>query len=365
MVERVRPGGLAGRALLALLALAMVSDAAQAQLQWKSQDEKLTFKIGLLGQLQAESIDVAGTDDAAQNLFFRRMRLLMSFTLGERLTIFMDTDSPNLGKANNAGVKDAGDIFIQDFVASYKFGKSFYLDAGLILPALSYNHNQSAASHLATDYGPYTFVESGPMGARVGRDYGIRGRGYAAENHFEYIFGMLQGARGTNASNDFRYFGRVMYQWFTPQVGLFYRGTSFGKTKTISVGASFDKQEDYQSYSGDVFVDLPLANKNGLTLKAELLHFDGDTFLATVPKQDDLLIEGGFFIASAKVMPFVQYANQNFDAANRIDEKKTSAGLAFVINGHNNNVKLSYGRISPSRGEDRDQWLVQWQIFQF
>ena len=354
-----------GRSLLVLLGgLVLAAQPGLAQLQWKSADEKLVFKIGLLGQLQAESVDVAGTNDSAQNLFLRRARILMNFTLGEKLSVFLETDSPNLGKSNNSGVKDAGDVFIQDFAVTYKPTKTFNFDAGMLLPALSYNHTQSAASLLATDYGPYTFVESGPLTARVGRDYGVQIRGYAADNHFEYRAGVLDGARGTNASNDLRYFGRLMYQFGTPQVGLFYRGTSLGKTKTVALGGYFDIQEDYNAYGADVFFDLPVGT-NGFSGQVDFQTVDGDVFLASLPEQDDLLVEAGYYIASAKLFPFVQYAAQNFDAASRVDEEKYTIGLGYMVTGHNNNVKVTYSKIKPDVGDERDQFVVQWQVFQF
>jgi len=351
-------------AVLALAAAVATALPARAQLQWKSADEKLVFKVGVLGQLQAESIDVAGTGDSARNLFLRRARIILGLTLGEKLSVFLDTDSPNLGKSNTAGVKDAGDVFLQDFVVTYKASQAFQLDAGMILPAIFYNHAQSAATFLAMDYGPYTFVEGGALGARTGRDYGVQARGYLADDHLEYRAGVFQGNRGTNAANDFRYYGRLMYQFGTPQTGLFYRGTSLGKTRTLALGASYDAQEKYRAWSLDGFLDLPVGG-NGLSGQVDWTQWDGKSFLDTVPKQDTLLAELGFYFSRAKVMPFLQYAEQNFDDVARIDEKKTSIGLGYFAAGHNNNVKLSYSRIDPSAGENRDQWLLQWQIFQF
>jgi len=351
-------------ALVVVGALLWSAQPASAQLQWKSADEKLAFKIGLLGQLQGEMADVAGTNDTATNLFLRRARILMSFTLGEKLSIFLETDSPNLGKSNNAGVKDANDIFIQDFVVTYKASQAFHFDAGMILPAISYNHTQSAASLLATDYGPYTFVESGPLQQRVGRDYGVQARGYLADNHLEYRAGVLQGTRGTNAANDLRYYGRLMLQFGTPQVGLFYRGTSLGKTKTIAFGASYDTQEEYSSLAGDVFVDLPVGS-SGFTGQINYQTIDGDTFLATLPEQDNLLVEAGFYFSNIKLLPFVQYAEQDFADATRVDEEKLTVGLGYMVSGHNNNIKFSYSKIEPKIGESRDQYNLQWQIFQF
>lgn len=350
--------------LLLVTGLGVAAEPASAQLQWSSKDEKMNFKIGLLGQMQGEMADVAGTDDTATNLYFRRLRLIMGFTLGEKLSVFMETDSPNLGKSNNAGVKDAGDVFIQDFVATYKFSSAFMLDGGMLLVEPSYNHNQSAATLLATDYGPYTFVESGPMGERVGRDYGLRARGYLLDNHLEYRGGVYQGVRGTNAANDLRFTGRVMYSFFTPQVGLFYRGTSLGKTQTLSIGGSYDTQEEYDSVGLDLFWDQPIG-ESAFVFQADYVNTDGGTFVVALPEQTNMLFETGFYFSSIRLQPFLQYATQNFDAASRVDEERLTAGLTYYINGHNNNLKLSYTKIEPDAGESRDQINLQWQIFQF
>lgn len=351
--------------LLLVTSSAVVAAPASAQLQWTSKDEKMNFKIGLLGQMQGEMADVAGTNDTATNLFFRRARLLMSFTLGDKLSVFFETDSPNLGKANNAGVKDSGDVYIQDFAVTYKFSNQFMLDGGMLLVEPSYNHNQSAATLLATDYGPYTFVESGPLTERVGRDYGLRARGYLADSHLEYRAGVYQGLRGTNAANDLRFTGRLMYSFFTPQVGLFYRGTSLGKTRTLSIGASYDAQEKYDSFGVDLFYDQPIGEGNAFVFQADYVQPDGGTFVSTLADQTNMLVETGFYISSIKLQPFVQYATQNFDAVSRVDEDRLTVGLSYYINGHNNNLKLSYTDIKPDVGESRSQVNLQWQVFQF
>jgi len=344
--------------------LAALAAPSEAQLQWSSKDEKTTFKIGVLGQAMAESADVAGTNDQAQNLFMRRLRLLMNFGLGDKLSVFVETDDPNLGKSSNTGVKDTGTVFIQDFVANYKFSQAFQIDAGMLLLEQSYNHNQSAATLLATDYGSYTFVESTPLAERVGRDYGVRARGYLGDNHLEYRLGVYDGLRGNNAANNLRVAGRVMYSFFTPQVGLFYRGTSLGKTRTLAIGGSFDTQEKYHNYGADLFFDQPLAGGNGLVLQADYSQIDGSTFVA-LPEQNTLLLEAGFYVAAAKLQPFVQYASEDFKDAARVDETRLSAGFGYYVAGNNNNLKLSYTEIAPKHGKKRGQINLQWQIFQF
>jgi hypothetical protein len=354
--------------LLTFTLLAAAAPAA-AQLQWSSKDGSQSLKVGILGQMQAEDADVAGTNDSSKNLSFRRLRLILGYNLSDQLSIFFDTDSPNLGKStaalNQPGVKDTGTIFVQDFVATYKFAKEFQLDGGLLLMEQDYNHNQSAASLLALDYGGYTFNESTPTQSRTGRDYGLRARGYVADDHLEYRLGVYQGIRGINNDNDFRYAGRLMYTFFTPQVGLFYRGTSLGKTHSLSIGGSFDKQKDYTNYAGDVFLDQPLGGGNSLVLQGDYNQIDGGKFLTTLPKQDNTLIEAGFYVASIKLQPFIQWASENFKDPLRVDETRSTAGLAYFASGHNNNVKLTYTRIEPKHGDSRRQINLQWQVFQF
>src|SRR5262245_36203471 len=134
--------------LSATIALTSAAPAA-AQLQWTSKDEKTTFKLGFLAQLQLESAEVPGTDDEAQNIFLRRMRLIGQFTLGDELAVFAQTDSPNLGKSASDGTKTEGDIFLQDLIATWKFSQGFSLDGGLLLDRKSTRLN---SSHLGISY---------------------------------------------------------------------------------------------------------------------------------------------------------------------------------------------------------------------
>ena len=365
------------RVVLLLISAALLlslSRPATAQLQFSSADGKQSFKIGVLGQLQLEEIDNTDNKTKADNIFLRRIRLLGNYKLSDQLTVFFDTDAPNLGKGNADGSKNNADLFIQDFIVTYAFSKQFQLDGGMLLTGQTYNHLQSAASLLAVDYGPYTFVESVPTTSRTGRDYGVQARGYLADDHLEYRAGVFQGVRGVNNTNAFRYAGRVAYYVFGPETTYFYRGTSLGKTQTLSIGGSFDRQNGdltgggsatYKNYGADLFWDQPIAGGNGFTLQGDYNSIDGDLFIKTLPKQKNTMIEAGFYFAGAKIMPYVQWARQDFDLVTLLDEKRTQGGLAFWFNGHNSNLKLAYTTIDRDRSKKRSQFQVQYQVFAF
>jgi hypothetical protein len=364
MASRFQSGGAA--ILVAAAFLAVAARPAAAQLQFSSADGSQSVKLGVLGQIQAESIDNADAKaDSSNNLFLRRLRLIGNFKLSDKLTVFVDTDAPNLGKGNPDGTKNNADIFIQDFVVTYAFSKEFQLDGGMLLMAQSYNHNQSAATLMALDFGPYTFVESVPLTARTGRDYGVQARGYLGDDHLEYRAGVFQGVRGVNNTNSFRYAGRLAYYVFGPETTYFYRGTSLGKTQTLSIGGSFDRQEDYKSYGADLFWDQPVAGGDGLTVQADYQKVDGDVFIPALPKQTNSMVEVGYYLHSIHLQPYVQFARQDFDAFTRPDEKRTQGGLAYYFNGHNSNLKLALTKIDRDGAKKRNQVQLQYQVFAF
>jgi len=76
-------------------------------------------------------------------------------------------------------------------------------------------------------------------------------------------------------------------------------------------------------------------------------RFDGGATLASLPKQDDVLLELGYFIAAVKLTPVVQWTNRDIADVTKGDEKHWSVGLNYWWAGQNANVKAAYSRITP------------------
>lgn len=344
---------------------------ASAQWQIESKDGKASLKFGILVQGQTEMLETADHAETSTNLYLRRFRVLFGGAINERWSFFFETDSPNLGKGNpnpgpTSGAKDAGDVFIQDAFVTYTHREAFKIDAGLIMPPVSRNGTQSAASLLAVDYGPYSFVHSGPITSRVGRDYGLQVRGYPAKQHLEYRLAVTQGLRGTEATNPLRISGRVVYYPFGAETGFFYAGTFQGTKKQVGFGGSFDIQDDHRIYAADVFAELPLAaRREGVTLQANWMHYDGGAFLTAVPEQDTILVEGGYHLFNRRVTPFVQYHARRFADDITPDQDQAMVGVAYWMAGHQRNVKLAVGRLHIEGQDDRTLAVLQLQIFYF
>jgi hypothetical protein len=355
-------------AVTLLVPLAFFVPRAEAQLQVTSPDGTISGRFGLLGQVTGETLENASTTapHTAQDLYLRRIRFIAGFKLWDNLNVFFDTDSPNIGKGDGAGGKNATDIFVQDLLVTYTFAKAFQIDGGFFLPPNSYNHTQSAAQLLAIDYGPNSFLESTPLQERVGRDYGVEARGYLGGDHVEYRAGVFQGNR-SKVYNSFLYGARLSFWVFGAQTGYVYRGTSLGKTQSLEIGGSYSKQNDYTSYDVDLFWDQPVAGGDGVTLQVDYNHLDGGVFLRTLPEQKNILVELGYYAHAIKLGPYGQYTKRTFDVevgANR-DETRYEIGLAWYPHGYNSNLKLGVGKIDRDTDPKRTQVRLQYQVYAF
>jgi hypothetical protein len=335
---------------------------AAAQFEVKSADGDSSLKLGALTQVQAEWLGTADGSATAQNLFVRRIRLLLGGKLGKRVSFFLDTDSPNLGKGGADGRKNEATIYIQDLVLTYTAKPMWKFDAGMLLLPLAYHTGQSATSLLGVDYGPYAFLASSPTNCRVGRDYGVQTRGYVFNQHLEVRAGVFQGLRGSTATRPFRTFGRLVWYPLETQSDFFYTGTTRGKRKLLGIGASYDRQSDYSSAGADVFFDHPVRGGNAVTAQLDYWRLDGGSLLADLPMQHVWFGEAGFYFAAAKLEPFVQASWRDFADSGTPDESFGQIGIAYWACADKFNVKLGVGRFEKDRAPHRTQVVAQFQV---
>ena len=358
-------------AAVALVGWVFSAAPASAQWQIESKDGKANLKIGLLAQPQLETLETADQQATSTNLFIRRFRLLFGGAVSERWSFFVETDSPNIGKGNTgagatSGVKEAGNIYLQDAFVTYTQNDAFKIDAGMFLLPHSRNGGQSAATLLPVDYGPYTFLDSGPCAERVGRDYGVQLRGYPSKQRVEYRLAIAQGIRGTEARNPLRVSGRVVYYPFGAETGFFYAGTFQGTKKQAGIGGGFDAQKDFRIYSADGFLELPtVRNTQGFTVQVNWMRYDGGAMIAALPRQNTWLFEAGYHLFDHRLTPFVQYQARDSSDAATPDQSHLQVGAAWWMKGHQRNLKISVGRLHVAGEASRTQVLAQLQIFYF
>ncbi len=336
---------------------------AAAQIVVNAGDD-VNFRLGLLGQFQADTIENSGTDAHTSNLFIRRLRLMFGGQVAKNVTFFVETDSPNLGKTLANGKNIQPPMILQDAYAEFKAINAFSLDAGLMFVPFSRNFLQSAASLLPIDYGAYTYSQSGPTESSTGRDTGFQARGYFLQDHLEYRVGAFQGLRDAESHRAFRYAGRVQYNVLDPEVGFFYTGTYLGPKKIVAVGGAFDTQNDYLAYAADLFIDHPLG-PGAFTGQFDYNQFDGGRTLHSLPRQNDMLLELGYLVRALRLTPFVQVTNRHLVDTSAGDETRMSLGGSYWWAGHNANIKAAYTHINPKNVASQNQVTIQLQVFYF
>ena len=353
-------------------------------------NDNVNFRLGVLLQGWADATQDPSTQDYIQQIFLRRMRILLGGQISPNVSFFFETDNPNLGRTPK--VLNTGFITQDAFVEWKPMGKnSFIIDGGLFLPALCRNCIESAASLLSLDYGTWSFLESAVTQSSVGRDTGIQAKGYLMGNKLEYRAGVFNGFRQPAAagegpaSNPMRFTGRLSYNPWDTEIGYVYPGMYFGNKKVLQFGGGFDHQENYNALTADAFLSLPMGpapatpavtpgappppapNRNALNAEVALYQFDGDTTFTTLPKQNDFTIQAGYYLAGPKVMPWIRYEKQDFDAASRQggNNDRQQVGFTWFPNGHNFNAKAAYSHTNLRTGNDSDQFTVQLQFFYY
>jgi hypothetical protein len=326
-------------------------------------DGKTSVSLGFLAQPQFESLENTAGTDSSNNLFLRRFRFIAGGKITSKLSFFVESDNPNLGKKAANGDR-INDFFLQDAYVNYSFRPEFQLDGGMILLPLSHNTGQSAASLLTVDYGAYSFLASDPTRSKVGRDYGLQARGYI-KKHFEYRVGVYRGNRNHDGEFPYRYMARFVWYPLEADTGFFYTGTTHGQKKIIGLGASFDRQGDYSANSVDLFIDHPLENGDAVTFQADFIRYDGGRSFGTLPKQNDWLLEGSYYFKKIRLGPFVQFASRDLSNPASLDDRKVQGGIAYWIQKHKVNIKVGYGKIMKEGDPDRAQFIIQTQFFYY
>jgi hypothetical protein len=350
--------------LFTVAALIAAPGAGHAQVVITVNDD-VNFKLGVLGQFQADWLGDPATDNTAQNLFIRRLRLLFGGQVAKHVTFFVETDAPNLGKALPGGKNISPAVNLQDAYAEVMLHPALAIDAGLMFVPFSRNSLQSAASLLPIDYGAYTFAQTGPTQSTVGRDTGFQAKGSLLANRLEYRLGAFQGARDADSHGAFRYAGRVQYAFLESEgTGFFYAGTYLGTKNVAAVGAAFDTQDDYHAFGADAFVDYP-TGPGAVTAQLAYNRFDGGATFVTLPRQDVVFLEIGYFLRDLKLTPVLQVTKRAIVDTAIGDETRWSIGANYWWAGHNANIKAAFGRINPVGPGAQNQFTLQFQVFYF
>jgi hypothetical protein len=362
--------------------LALAGAPALAQIQIKNED--VTLKFGILGQFWADwtqdaTAPSAGSQGWAQNFYLLRARLMMSGSMGDKVTFFFQTDDPKLGlspagaaatKTLTTGNATSPGFLIQDAFVEYKVDTHLQLSGGEMLVPSSRQALQSPLSFYTINISPVATISNSATYESALRDVGFQARGYFFNDRLQYRGGIFAGERDPNGRNAPRPALYLQYDFFDREKEYAYAGTALGKRKILAVDVGGDKQGSYRSWSANAACDRPVRGGDEIGLNFQMLHFDGRNKFLTIPDQNNYLAEAAYYIHKARVQPFAKFETQDDIAAiNGIkDINRFGLGANYYIGGQNLKWTFQYLRALPQNGSPirpSHELTMQLQVFYF
>ncbi len=244
---------------------------------------------------------------------------------------------------------------------------------------------------VAFNTGSLAGTKNGLLGDVVVRDLGFSLFGktsFTDTVHFKYYLGVYEGQDpATRVTDSERYTGRIQFNFFDAESGLFNSSTYLGNKKTIALGAGYDTQSDvavdsvtgklvdYSFFTLDAFGEYPLG-PGSITAEAAYNSLDlDDTPNPLASEKTGVAFSGavaanqsqgsGFFGQLGYYInqwqPWVMYEQWDSDGAGGAgDWDAFRIGLTYYVKGHNANIKAGFEKLkndTPGE-EDIDTFVV-------
>jgi hypothetical protein len=301
-----------------------------------------SIRIGILIQVWATAAQDAlpkadgSSGDFAENIYIRRGRFFVGGGLGKNLRYFILTETSNSGlpalNADGTVTKNFTNFIIEDAFFDYKPNKFVSFQAGLQLVPFTRNILQSTGTYWAVDVGAVSATYIAATQTSVLRDTGFQVKVNALDSKLEVRGMVSQGVRLSDGAgrapgkNDPRLTAYAQYNFLDPEDGYVFNGQYFGRKKVAGISAGIDYQKTgdenpYFATSATLFGAIPIHGtdaKNGddeFGGQIEYLHFhNGRIPAAQLGKQDDLLVELGYYNKAAKFSVFGKYEGRFFNS---------------------------------------------------
>ena len=334
--------------------------------------DNVIFRFGGIVQATYEGLQDPNSTGYSQNFYLRRARFSVLANLPENVTVFFQTDDPRLGYASNNGQKNINSgLLVQDFYAQWNFlGKAMALQGGLFLIPTERQVLTSVATFLALDLPTWSQQAGDDRGSQ--RRPGLRRRlerraprrppdvpdrasspaTVPRRKPQDPPLGPAAGSR-----NSLYFAGRVSTTSSTRSTAIPTPAPTWARRRILAIAGFYQGQNNYKGYGGDVFFDWPVLDGDAVTVEGDYIHYDGHGEVFddngtnnTLPDQDSLYTNAGFYFCNLKLQPFVRYEFLHYadDLVNLAKgQQRIGGGFNYYVFGQNLKIVPYYERIMP------------------
>jgi len=348
-------------------------------------------------QLWLQTNNLSADDSKLQmNTSIRRSRFLAFSQISSKFLILTHFGLNSLTPGNMTSLGSNGDspqLFLHGAWGELKLNDALYVGAGLhYWKGLTRLANQSTLNFMTLDQSrPFNAWHSLGITDQFARHLGIYLKG--ASGKLEYRFAVNQPSRsplgaGIDYSSRFNSSGEAMSDltytgvstpnsdgdptgntivegyvkynvWDNEGTKLpYYVGTYLGKKKVLAFGAGFfmhpngmynndsNSHENVSHFAVDAFLDMPTSG-GAVNAYAAFQSFNyGDNYISRWGGTGSAIYgQFGYYISSAKLMPYVAYSSSSYDGADDTISA-LNIGANYFVNGHNCKITAEYHQIS-------------------
>jgi hypothetical protein len=336
------------------------------------QNGDVSLNVGFWGQAWYQHVndydrDGDGDwDDDLNDFMVRRTYLSVSGTLTPQISFFVHYAGDRIGQEglDNAGMGLGTGMALRDGWVNYKLlGDDFMIQVGRMYVPFTRNYGTTSTKALLTtelDWGQGGLRSGILYPQKVGRDDSVTFWGNVLEDKLQYRLMVGEGVESSTVNPDdkLRLAGRLSLNLFDTETAWFNAGTYLGKKKILALGGGFDYQpdlvmggnkEDYQAFTADVHLDLPLAS---CAVTAELAYLWIDNIVNSVTwsgltsgTDGDIFTAKTGVLLKDRIQPFAHYEIIMPDNSGLDDTVVYGLGGNYYLKGPANKLTLEWTRV--------------------
>jgi len=301
-------------------------------------------------------------EENIQDFFVRRARLILRAQLPPSLELVFQVGQDNLGSKY---LRDDAGFRFKDAVINYRKNDALQIAVGQFKVPFLRQNLCSGFNQLLVDRSFVTALRPAIEGSR---DQG--GMVWGSHGGFQYRAAAFDGSdqEDTNTRSSLRGTMRVSWNWFTPESGFGYTGTSLGEKHILQIGGQVDAQNGrldsrddpgfttepraYRAWAADIYYDQPLGERWAVTGEGAWLQRrdDYETVGLATKSTEGAYAQAGLLLPWNVGPGRLQIAGrwERIDTERGTAEESVRArteGLTWFVKGHERKIQFDHGDV--------------------